>query len=105
VYFYAPGGSLDALSLKTGAQAWFYTCKTGSACPQSGVSVANGLLFASCGSQNLGDQCAFDAKTGALLRLYGTGGGATTNATPLVANGAVIGACGDYGGNLCKFAP
>ena len=64
--------------------------------------------FASCDRYNVyhGDQCAFDAKTGALLRSFGsTDGHAGTTATPLVANGAIIGACGAYGGNLCEFAP
>jgi outer membrane protein assembly factor BamB len=107
-YFYAPGGSLYALSLKTGAQRWSYTCNGTTGCLDSGVSVANGVLFASCdGYTNpQGDQCAFDAKTGAHLRSYGsTDGHAGTSATPLVANGAVISACGAYGGNLCEFVP
>ncbi len=110
-YFYAGtngSGSLYALSLKTGAQRWSYTCNGTTGCFNSGVSVANGVLFASCDryTNPQGDQCAFDAKTGAQLRSYGsTDGHAGTEATPLVANGAVIGACGAYGGNLCKFAP
>jgi outer membrane protein assembly factor BamB len=111
VYFYAGSngfGSLYALSLKTGAQRWSYTCNGTTGCLNSGVSVANGVLFASCDAYTSpkGDQCAFDAKTGAQLRSYGsTDGHAGTEATPLVANGAVIGACGAYGGNLCEFVP
>ena len=111
VYFYAGqngNGSLYALSLKSGTQRWLYVCNGTTGCLNSSVSVANGVLFASCDRYNvyLGDQCAFDAKTGALLRSYGsTDGHAGTVSTPLVANGAEIGACGPYGGNLCKFAP
>ncbi len=109
-YFYAGSngnGSLYALSLKTGKQRWVYACNSTTECAYSGVSVANGVLFASCdGSPFLGDQCAFDAKTGAVLRLYGsTDGHAGTKSTPLVANGAEIGACGAYGGDLCAFGP
>jgi outer membrane protein assembly factor BamB len=112
-YFYSGEngyGSLYALSLTTGKQRWSYACNgaSGSGCLRSGVSVANGVLFASCDKETieLGDQCAFDAKTGAELRLYGsTDGNPGTYSTPLVANGAVVGACGAYGGNLCQFAP
>ena len=32
-------------------------------------------------------------------------GNAGTYSTPFVANGAEIGACGQSGGNLCKFVP
>jgi len=111
VYFYAGqngNGSLYALSLKTGTQRWSYICNGTTGCLNSSVSVANGVLFASCDRYNvyMGDQCAFDAKTGALLRSFGsTDGHAGTTATPLVANGAIIGACGAYGGNLCEFGP
>ncbi len=110
-YFYAGGngdGSLFALSLKTGKQHWTYTCNGTTGCLNSGVSVANGVVFASCDRYNtpLGDQCAFDAKTGAQLRTYGsTDGNSGSEATPLVANGAEIGGCGAYSGGLCKFAP
>ena len=109
-YFYAGtngNGSLFAFSLKTGAPVWSYACN-GGACLDSGVSAANGVLYASCdeGPTPQGDQCAFDAKTGALLRQFGsTDGHDGTESTPLVANGAVIGACDGYGGSLCKFAP
>jgi outer membrane protein assembly factor BamB len=65
----------------------------------SGVSIANGVLFAQC--RTTPELCGFDAKTGATLQSLGTGG--PSSSTPLVANGAEITVC-NYN-SLCKFTP
>ncbi len=111
-YFFAGSnglGSLYAFSAKTGAAVWTYACDSSTTgCVSSGVSAANGVLYAACGRQTTaqGDLCAFDAKTGAVLRVYGPlHGNSGSTSTPLVANGAEIAACGDSSGDLCKFAP
>jgi outer membrane protein assembly factor BamB len=92
-------GSLYALSLKTGKTLWNYAGGGSAGYVSSGVSVANGVVYAVC--RNSQEQCAFDAKTGAVLRLAGTGGEAP--AVPLVANGAELSVCG-YN-NLCRYTP
>jgi eukaryotic-like serine/threonine-protein kinase len=93
-------GSLYALSLKTGKVKWSYMCGGAAGCIASGVTVANGVVSAQCRG-GVGEQCAFDAKTGAILR--SDGGGGFTSAPPIVANGAELTVCG-YN-NLCRYAP
>ncbi len=90
--------NLYAVSLKTKKIVWSYVGSGEGV--SSGVSVANGVVFAECRS-NAGTQCAFDAATGAVLRMDTPGG--YSPATPLVANGAQIGVC-NYN-DLCRFAP
>jgi outer membrane protein assembly factor BamB len=65
----------------------------------SGVTVANGVLFAQCYASN--NLCAFDAKTGATLQTLGTHPADASQ--PLVANGVEITVC-NYN-NLCEYAP
>jgi outer membrane protein assembly factor BamB len=90
--------TLYAVSLKTGKVKWSYA---GGAAGwvSSGVTVANGVVYAVCRSAT--DQCAFDAKTGAVLRAQG--GTGQSPASPLVANGAILSVCGFN--NLCDYSP
>jgi eukaryotic-like serine/threonine-protein kinase len=91
--------SLYAVSLKTGKIAWTYA-NGRAGFLTSGVTVANGVVYAIC-SANSGAQCAFDAKSGKVLRSDVPGGSAP--ATPIVVNGAEITVC-NYN-DLCRFAP
>ena len=94
------GGSLYAVSAKNGKVAWLYTAGGAAGGIASGLSVANGVVYAECTS-GAGQLCAFNATTGALLASIGIGG--ARGAGVIVANGAVFSVCG-YN-SLCRYAP
>lgn len=92
-------GTLYAVSQHTGKIVWTYASGGAAGGVASGVTVANGVVYAQCRAS--GGECAFDAHTGAVLNDFG--GGGYTPAQPVVDNGALLTVCG-YN-NLCKYAP
>lgn len=100
VYFSAGGSdgqrNVYALSLKNGKKVWTYNGNGSPGYVTSGVSVANGVVYAQC--QN--GACAFDATNGNVLF---SAGGAGSEAAPIVADGALISGCNTN--NLCLYKP
>lgn len=92
-------GSIYALSRATGKIIWTYASGGAAGGVASGLSAANGVLYAQC--RNSVGGCAFDAQTGAVLGTYGQAG--YTMAPPVVANGAVLQVCG--ANSVCLYAP
>jgi outer membrane protein assembly factor BamB len=89
---------LYAFSLGTGRALWSYTPGQNGNQLVSGPSVANGVVYADTPS----GPYAFDAKTGRVLLALANHVGAS-HATPLVANGAVVGGC--FNNDICGYAP
>jgi outer membrane protein assembly factor BamB len=94
------GSTLYALSLANGHVQWQYDSTGAAGGLTSGVTVANGVAYAQCtGVGGNGSECAFDAQTGAILRIGGPSG--ATRATPVVANGFLYTVCGNN--NVCAL--
>ncbi len=82
-------GNLYALKATTGALIYATDPGSGGAAiTQSPPSVANGVVYVGCRS----GVCAFNARTGKLLRAFGTPGG--RQSPPAIVNGVVYATCG-----------
>jgi polyvinyl alcohol dehydrogenase (cytochrome) len=87
------GSSIYAVSVATGKVKWQYSWTGSAGGINSGLTVANGVVYASCtGSAGSGSECAFDASTGAVLRSAGPP--SPSRSTPIVANGYLYTVCG-----------
>jgi outer membrane protein assembly factor BamB len=99
VYFAAGGvngrSNLYALSLKSGKQIWSYLGTGAEGSLTSGVSAANGVVYAQCQT----GPCAFDAATGATL--FAPAGGSGSPAASIVADGMLITVCN--ANDLCSY--
>jgi outer membrane protein assembly factor BamB len=92
--------NLYAVSLKTGKIKWTYASGGTVGGLNSGVTVANGVVYAQCRNGG-GNLCMFDAESGAVLGA--TGPGAYTTAPPTVVNGTILVPCNDN--DLCEYKP
>ena len=82
-------GNLYALNAASGALVFVTSPGDGGAqTTESSPSVANAVVYVACRS----GVCAFDARSGTLLRAFGTPGGGQS--PPAVVNGVVYAACG-----------
>jgi outer membrane protein assembly factor BamB len=97
--YFSVDGSLYALSLASGAVKWSYPFTGIAGGLTSGVSLANGVVYAQCHDDGA-NLCMFNATTGAYLS--GIGGGSGSPSTPIVLNGAVYTVC-NYNA-VCRYA-
>jgi outer membrane protein assembly factor BamB len=98
--YFSVDGNLYALSLSNGKVKWSYPSTGAAGALTTGVSIANGVVYAQChnGGNNL---CMFDAATGAYLSGIGAGSGSPS--APIVLNGAIYTAC-NYN-SVCRYVP
>jgi outer membrane protein assembly factor BamB len=98
--YFSVDGNLYALSLSNGTVKWSYASTGAAGSLTTGLSVANGVVYAQCHNSGA-NLCMFDALTGAYLS--GTGSGSGSPSSPIVLNGAIYTVC-NYNA-ICRYVP